>query len=158
MATRGITVKGLAELQKKMTQMVTELDGPPMFNAMREASLIIQRAARRNLRPWRGPGTGGADTGRLKASIIPDVRQVGEGNYQGVVGTNVFYAPYQEFGTRPHFVPKRYIGTWARRHGLGDRGVFVSGKALRFMGRAFDENEGRVQTIIERAVATIVRK
>lgn len=45
------------------------------------------------------------------------------------------YARYQESGTRPHFVPARYIRPWAMAHGIrgaespGWRGMTVTGRA-----------------------------
>lgn len=150
-------VEGLEELQRKAEQMVRDLDGTPAVQAMREATLLVESAAKHNLKPWRGPGTGGVDTGRLRASIMPEVRRMHQ-EIQGVVGSNVLYAPYQEQGTRPHFVPAKYIGRWAERHGLGYRGVFVSGKALRFLQRAFEENLDKIRRLFEHFVKRTVDK
>lgn len=36
-----------------------------------------------------------------------------------------------ELGFTPHWVPVGYIGVWARRHGLGTRGVYVGGPKSR---------------------------
>jgi len=57
------------------------------------------------------------DTGRLRSSIVPQVSKSG-GTYRLLVGSNVKYAPYIEYGTKPHFVPTRAISTWLKRHGL----------------------------------------
>jgi hypothetical protein len=79
------------------------------------------------------------------------------GGVRGVVGSNVAYAPYMELGTKPHFVPAVYIGRWAELHGLGYRGVFVTGRAHKFLERAFNENQEKVVKRIGGAVTAIVK-
>ena len=82
------------------------------------------------------------DTGRLKTSITHRVETTGGKSVQGEVGTDVPYAMYQEFGTRPHLAP---VGdTWKKRHGFGGSGdwLFVTGKANPFLMPAFYENKG----------------
>ena len=154
MSELEIEVRGLEKAQRKMEQVVSDLRGTPMLAGMRRATLLIQGGAKRNLKPWRGPGTGGASSGRLRASIMPQVVQR-TNVVQGIVGSNVKYAPFVELGTRPHFVPAKYIGRWAERHGLGFRGVFVSGKALKFLQRAFDSNKVRIIKLFERCEKSI---
>lgn len=53
------------------------------------------------------------DTGRLRFSIATEVRET-----RALVGSNVFYAPFVEFGTRPHMPPVAAMQPWARRHGI----------------------------------------
>lgn len=84
----SLEVQGLQETQAKMEQMIDDLQGPPMVNSMREATLLVTRDAK-ILAP--------VDTGRLRASILPRVtvrkfpRRV-----EGIVGSRVEYAPFQE--------------------------------------------------------------
>ena len=81
-------IKGLKEAQRKTEQVVKDMQGSPFFNAMRKATLYVQRDAKR-LAP--------VDTGRLRASIAPEVRTAMAGQrVVGVVGSNVVYAPAQE--------------------------------------------------------------
>ena len=152
-----VEVRGLEEVQKKMEQMVKDIRGGETLKAMKLATLLVQRTAVKNLRPWRGPGTGGVDTGRMRASIAPQIKQMTRG-ISGVVGSNVSYAPYQELGTRPHWVSKANIGQWAERHKLGFRAVFVSGKALKFLGRAFDSSQGKIKRFFDDAMQKVVNK
>jgi len=152
-----VEVEGLEEVQKKMEQMVKDIRGGETLRAMKLSTLLVQRAAKKNLRPWRGPGTGGVDTGRMRASIVPEIRTL-TGSIQGVVGSNVSYAPFMELGTRPHWVSKMNIGRWAERHGLGFRAVFVSGKALRFLGKAFDSSQKKIAQFFEKAMQKAVNK
>ena len=95
-------VRGLRATQKKMEQIARDLRGAPFLDAMRKATLIVQRAARIN-----AP----VDTGRLRASITPEVRTMGKKVY-GVVGSNVEYAAKMEkpgnvrrSGRRPYLEP-----------------------------------------------------
>src|SRR5512135_1298247 len=91
-----------------MDQMARDVTGEPMIEAMRDSTLVVTRSARQN-----AP----VDIGRLRASIVPEVRQR-DRIVVGIVGSNVVYAPYQEFGTRPHWPPLAALEVWARRHGL----------------------------------------
>ena len=144
-----VTVKGLEEVQRFLESRVQALQGPPMFAVMREATLLVQRSAR----------LGKAmpvDTGRLRASITPEITQMG-GRTVGIVGSNVSYAPYQELGFKPHFVPAKYIGTWATRHGFKFGGLRVSGKARMFLQKAFTENISKIEALFESFVGRLAR-
>jgi len=138
-------IKELEETQKRMEEAVAALQGPPFAMGMARATLRVQRSAKQ-----KAP----VSDGILRASITPEVRKTADG-WEGVVGSNVKYAPYQELGTRPHFVPAEYIGRWAEKHGLGYRGVFVSGKAHPFLQPAFNENLSAIIADIGAAVGDI---
>ena len=148
MATIDIEIRGLKETQANMERIVRDLRGEPYLNAMRRATLLVQRSAK-----IKAP----VDTGRLRASITPEVRA--QGNLvTGVVGSNVKYAAFVELGTRPHFVPQQYIGRWARRHGMDDTGLLVTGKAQPYLEPALKENEARIARILGDAVGQIVEE
>ena len=70
----------------------------------------------------------------------------------GILVSNSFV----ELGTRPHFVSKQNIGRWASRHGKGDTGLFVTGKAQPFLKPAFEENKHKIVALLEAAVGTII--
>ena len=146
MATIDIEIRGLKETQANMERIVRDLRGEPYLSAMRRATLLVQRSAKQ-----KAP----VDTGRLRASITPEVRWQGD-TAVGVVGSGVKYAPYVELGTRPHFVSKQNIGRWASRHGKGDTGLFVTGKAQPFLKPAFEENKRKIVALLEAAVGTII--
>jgi len=141
-----VEIKGLKETQARMEKVVRDLQGEPFLMGMRKALLLVQRSAK-----LKAP----VDTGRLRASITPEVRQQGTETL-GVVGSNVKYAPFQELGTKPHFVSARHIGKWAERHGLGNRGLFVKGTAHPFLRPALEENEDKIVRILGDTVARIV--
>jgi len=150
----SIEIHGLEEVQRKMEQVIADLAGPPMVQAMRNATLLVERDAKRY-----AP----VDTGRLRASITPEVRTQGR-TVMGVVGSNVKYAPFMELGAKPHwspFGPGSALELWARRHGMQ---AFVMARAIarrgiearRFLERAVRDNGDRIRDIINRAVGGIV--
>lgn len=116
-------VKGLRELQRELVRIARSIAGPPIVQAVKKATLLVQRDARIN-----AP----VDTGRLRASIVPVVTSAGK-EVRGVVGSNVVYAPFQEFGTR-----------------RGLKGRF-------YLTRAFEKNKDRIVKLIDAAVARIVK-
>lgn len=69
---------------------------------------------------------------QAKALAPSDLRQLaGSLNKQvsaknAVVGTNIEYAPYVEFGTRPHAAPISALQGWADRHGIPVGAVWMS--------------------------------
>jgi hypothetical protein len=102
MTALSAEIKGYKELQKKQEQVVRDLRGAPFLQAMRDAVLIVQRAAKMNTP---------VDTGRLRASIMPEVRTIGR-VITGIIGTNVVYAakverpgPVRAGGRRPYMKP-----------------------------------------------------
>ena len=123
-----LEIKGLKELQKKAEQVARDLRGTKMFNAMRRATLLVQRHAKIN-----SP----VDTGRLRASITPEVRVEGvkmtTALVRGFVGSNVAYAAAVEFGAR------------------GGRGAL-------YLTRAITDNMEKIGQILEDAVADIVEE
>lgn len=156
----SVEVRGLKELQAKTEQVIKDLSGEPMLDAMRQATMLVQRSGKIN-----AP----VDTGRLRASIMPEVRT--EGNkVQGVVGSNVVYAPYMEFGTgvfagnSPYFPPPEALETWARRHGTTGfviaRAIFRAGglKARRYLQDALETNQAEIVSILDEALGRIIQK
>src|SRR5512139_1971403 len=108
-------IKGLKETQRNMERLVADLRGGPLLNAMRDSTLYLTRDAKKNLVGYESPAVGGVNTGRLRASITPEIHDQGV-ELEGVVGSNVAYAPFVEFDTRPHWVPKGALAVWAARH------------------------------------------
>jgi len=106
-----ISVEGLKELQKKAVQMVEDMHGPVMTNAMKEVLLTLFNRVVAN--PPGGYGPSGSpsnirnkmgyisvDTARMRNSVTPKFQPFSGSppTVAGVVGTNVHYAPYQEEG------------------------------------------------------------
>ncbi len=148
----SVEIKGLLETQKNMEKLVAEIHGPKMLNAFRDATLMVQRDAKIG-----AP----VDTGRLRASITPEVR-IEDQNVVGVVGSNVTYAPYVELGSKGHWLPPGVLVVWARRHGLNPKNfegsVFIkTQEGKRFLQNAFDKNKASIMKRIEEAVEGIVK-
>lgn len=144
-------IRGLLQTQRNLEKVAADLDGEPMVRAMRDATLLIAADAKRN-----AP----VDTGRLKASIHPEIRR--ERVLQGVVGSVVKYAPYVETGTRPHMPPPAALQTWARRHGTSAWAVALAIRARgtkghRYLQRAVDANRERIFRLFDEAVGRMVR-
>lgn len=153
MASINMEVHYLKEAQKYLVQKVRDFNGPPIARAVRDSVLIVQRDARKN-----SP----VNTGMLRASILPEVAISGS-EVTGVVGSNVKYAPFMEYGTRPHWVPIAALEVWARRHGmkafLVARAIARKGlKPRKFLTNAFNDNRDRIVRIFDKAVNRIVSK
>ena len=147
-----IEVNGLLETQRNLERAAANLHGTPVINAFRDATLIIQRDAKIN-----AP----VDTGRLRASITPEVKAFGN-EIQGIVGSNVVYAPFMELGTRPHWPPVAALEVWARRHGMNAfvvaRAIATKGiKARKFLQNAFETNRARIIARIERGIEEAIK-
>jgi len=148
-----VDVKGLVETQRKLEQTIADLRGDAFLQGMRDATLMVSRSAKE-----RAP----VDTGRLRATITPEIRR--EGNTTlGVVGSNVKYAAAVELGSKPHFPPLAALENWARRHGttayVVARAIARRGtKAKRFLQGAFDENKDAIVRKLGDVVGRIVNK
>ena len=140
------------EVQARMTGIVKGLRGEPLLNGMRQSVLIVQREAK-----IEAP----VDTGRLRASIVPEVTRRGN-TVVGIVGSNVEYAPYVEFGTRPHWPPPGALEVWARRHGMSEfairRKIAMYGtEGKRYLQGSFEKCREQVAQLIGKVVASVIR-
>lgn len=146
-------IRGLKETQAKMTQVVKDLQGGPLMDGMKQATLVVLVDAKR-LAP--------VDTGRLRASITPEVRRLSN-EVQGVVGSNVTYAAAVENGSRPHWPPFRALEVWARRHGANEAEVWwaiglAGTKPHPYLRPAFEKNRQRILDLLGGTVERIVSK
>jgi hypothetical protein len=144
---------GLEKLLKKLDG--NALLGPPLRKAFMNAVLLLERESKQ-----RAP----VDTGRLRSSITHaiDTRPV---PLWGSVGSKVHYAPYVEFGTKPHSPPLAALQPWARRHGFGPgtAGAFLVArviaargtKARRYFRGALESAVSRIQGYFDVAARAI---
>lgn len=111
-----MTVLGGEELRKALLDPDL-LAGPVRRFLARSAHLV--EAGAKEAAP--------VDTGRLRSSIATRI-----GPTRALVGSNVVYAPFVEFGTRPHWPPLSAMQPWARRHGFppGTVGAFLVARAI----------------------------
>lgn len=147
------------ELKAYIARVQNDLTGGPMVDAMKQATLLVTRTAR-ELAP--------VDTGRLRASILPEVAVKGH-EVIGVVGSNVEYAPYMELGTGKfgkggtHWPPGAALDVWARRHGfesgavvaqiIGRRGGL---KGREFLQKGITQNARAIMDLLGKTVQKIV--
>ena len=87
MAGIRLEVKNLEEIQKKLTK---EVMLQPFNEGIKKIVLALQREVM---------VATPVDTGRLRASITPKLTEE-NGIFQGIVGTNVNYATFVEYGTK----------------------------------------------------------
>lgn len=158
-----VKIEGDKKMRDSMRGIAIQLHGTQMVNAMTRATIVVERAAKK-----KSP----VDTGRLRSSLTHAVRTTGLPNpqVQGIVGTNVTYAPFMELGTgkfagkSPYFPPPSALAGWARRHGMNPflvaRAIFQRGglEPRRFLGDAMDESTSKVAEILNTGVKTIIRR
>lgn len=161
-------IRGLKETQKALEQAAKDLHGTPMYKAMQESTLYVLRDAKKNLVGYQSPSVGGVDRGRLQSSLTPAVRSEAD-TVVGVVGTEVKYAPFVEFDTRPHWpyakgVPmaEQPIVIWAQRHHanafLVARGISRHGTiGKHYLQKAFDANKDKIEAIFQKAIDQITK-
>lgn len=156
----SVQIRGLKETQRAMEQMVRDLDGHPMARGMRQATLMVQRDAK---------AFAPVDTGRLRASITPEVDRRGN-ELVGIVGSIVRHAPFMELGTgvfagnpRHRMPPPEALDTWARRHGIPSG--FLVARAIanrgglrprRYLQRALERNAVAIFKLLGNTVGRIV--
>ena len=111
-----IQIRGLEQVVGNMDYGV--LVEEPLRRFLLRSALTVESHAKEN-----AP----VDTGRLRASIASRVEQT-----QATISPSVFYAPYVEFGTRPHWPPMAALQPWAQRHGFppGSPGAFLIARAI----------------------------
>jgi len=113
-----ISIQGENEVLKELNN-ITEKNIQKLNNDIKNAAIYCMGEAKRNVsRPY---PQGAVDTGQLRNSITMEDNISGnETVYR--VGTNVTYAPYIEFGTRPHFPPIQALMEWVHRHTRAAKG------------------------------------
>lgn len=100
---------------------------------IRDSALTVVAEAKKNIsRPYPG---GAVDTGTLRSSITYAPQEVSENRVVYVVGSPVHYAPYVEFGTKPHFPPigdeHHGLMRWVLRHARARKGALPAFKVLK---------------------------
>lgn len=134
MSTIDIKIEGIEELRAALERAPDEANRM-LSQAMQRSTYRVQAEAQK-----RAP----VDTGRLRASITTSVETTAEG-IEGRVGTAVFYAPAQEYGTGTqaegeggkggrHWPPGAALDTWAKRHGFGEGGGYLVARAIGIRG------------------------
>lgn len=117
-----------------------DLEGP-----LTKACLLVENDAKKNCP---------VDTGQLRQSITHEV----EGN-TGVIGTNVEYAPYVEYGTGIYAKDGNGRQTpWSYKDSKGNWHRTVGQHPQPFLEPALLENEEEILNLIEEEIKRGVRK
>lgn len=104
-----ITIDGMKEVLDEMKyQSIRSDEGAK--ETIKDCAETIERRTKENLRDLKA-----WDTGNLGRSYTTEIIK---GGYAAEVGSNLLYALFVEFGTRPHFPPMKDLEAWARRHGF----------------------------------------
>lgn len=120
---------------------------------LRQASLAVEGQAK-SLAPVR--------TGNLRRSIGSTVAPIG-GRPAGVIFASAKYAPYVEYGTKPHTPPLGPIQRWAARKGLPGGAIWMAirrrgTKPHPFMEPALAQKREAVIQQIQDAMAAAIRR
>lgn len=118
---------------------------------MRDATAVVEEKAKRKTP---------VDRDRLRSRWKSRIEGMGTG-IRGIVGNNVFYAPYVEFGTRPHWPPPGALAVWARRHKIPEflvaRAIAARGnKAVGMLSGALKESTSRIERFFNEAIDRVL--
>jgi phage gpG-like protein len=143
-----VKITGLDELIRKVNDPA--LLGEPIRGFFNVSTMSIQRDTMQ-LTP--------VDTGRLRASITTSIDPSPVPLY-GLVGTNVFYGPYIEYGTRPHRPPIAVLMRWAKAHGVNvyalARTIAIRGTRAHYMfQKSVQSNLINLEGFLKEAAAEI---
>lgn len=128
----ALEIQNLKEVQKAFEDVAKKVsDG----SIVAKAALVIERQVKINASGRPGPKV---QTGRLRASINTNIVS----KDQAIVGTNVFYAPFVEFGHRQH--PGQYVPP------LHKRLVASFSPAYPYFGPAIEQTKDKVGDVIVR--------
>ena len=150
-------VVGLNETRQHIENVARSLHGDEMVNTVYKAANLVLRDAKK-FAP--------VDTGRLRASIVSQVRSVNfPRRVEGVVSSNVEYAPHMEYGTEHNKMPPiSALQGWARRHGanafLVARAILRRGglKGRFYFKRAIDKNRAAIDKVFQKHVERSINR
>jgi hypothetical protein len=96
------------------------------------------------------------DTGRSMNSVTPDIKMQSR-VLTGVVGSNVTYVPYGEFGTGVYAEPEATFGGSFAMHALtsGRKGGIRPRKMFR---KAFEASKTYIEGLFDRTVTMLVER
>jgi len=159
-----IEIRGLDRIQRKLGD--ARFLQRPMRTFFDKSAIAVERRAKQN-----AP----IDTGRLRSSITHQVDKAPLPMW-AKVGTDVFYGPYQEFGTGllaegvggkggRHWPPSAALDLWARRHGIPSgylvaRAIGLRGglRPRRYMRNALKDSLNDIKRFLREAGSDIARE
>ena len=151
-----IEVKGDKEIIRVM-ERYPQIYREEMTKVITAAVLAVDKAAKEKTP---------VNTGQLRDSYYREVHHIGAAEVQGAVGSELHYAPYVEFGTKPHFPPRGPIERWAELV-LGDASAWfmvaraIAGRGTKPRGmfaKAIVQEKERVRKLLIRGRDEIVKR
>jgi len=137
-------LKGDKALKQALKQHRVKLT-QKMQLALRAGAMEIQNSAKKKVP---------VKTGNLKRSINTEIEENGD-EINAIIGTDVEYAPYIEYGTRPH---KINAPVEIKNVGWRYIGKHPGTEPKPFLRPAFDENEKKANEIIDKTLDKLLRK
>lgn len=148
----SIKINGLDDLIKDANRV-----GKGMPNKLKQAMVVATTSVQNDAKKKR-VGSFKNQTGDLRRSISRRV----EGAHKGIVFTDMKYAPFVEFGTKPHVIRPKTKKMLAFK--IGGKMVFArkvnhpGTRAYNYMKDAFEENKPKVTKIYDRLALEVVRE
>lgn len=134
-----VKLDGLDKILKNLNKK--KFDKAKMRKALNKSALLVQRDAKQNC---------AVDTGHLRASIVTEVHD----DY-AIVGTNVKYAPYVEFGTGllgDQSVPHTTRDSWSYQTADGEWHTSHGQRPQPFLIPALKNNEQNIMKIMKEVI------
>jgi hypothetical protein len=154
-------IRGYQDLLRKMPPEITN---EPRRAFLEKSGITVQSEARRH-----SP----VDQGFLRNSILYEIDSNAPPEYVKI-GTRIFYAPFQEYGTglmaesgtRPrHWPPAAALDSWAKRHGIKNGNWVAKVIGLRgglrprqYMRNGLRDSVGSIRGYLEEMADEIERK
>ena len=124
------------EVNKKLDKIISKLLPDAIRQGLEEACLIVESGAKKNCN---------VDDGVLRSSITHEVE-----NNEGIIGTNVEYAPYYHEGTGIYAIEGNGRQTpWTYCDAKGEFHTTKGQKPKQFLKKAVDENKNRIINCFE---------
>ena len=148
----SIKINGLDELIRDAKKVGKDMS-IKLKNAMVESTTGVQNDAKKVR-----PNSFKNQTGTLRRSIQKKV----EGANRGIVYTDEKYAPYVEFGTKPHVITPKNRKMLAFK--VNGKVIFAKKvnhpgtRAYNYMRDAFNENKQKIQNIYDRLSIRVVQE
>lgn len=145
-----VSLDHLREVQKYLEDVIGDLNGPPVLNAMKESTLLLERRVKLNMqRDWH-------DTGRSMASVTPEVKMQSR-VLTGIVGSNVTYVPYGEYGTGVYADPEEsFAGAYLAGPVVGGRKGGI--KPRKMFRKAFEASKTYIENLFDRTITMLVER
>lgn len=159
-----VHITGTNKVSSSIRGIRKDIKGRPFERNMKRATRIVKDSAHKEVP---------VDKGALKASIADEVYRAGGGKVVGVIGSNVHYSPFVEYGARAHWPPPGALLGWANRHGWSEYDIryhiatlgtstsaipITGTQGFFYLHRALEKNEERIVSLIGKFVSRTINR